>query len=192
MRVLYYVPLVYTAQEMGSLQEAVITIRKRIYEEQQTKEFFEQVAWYWREAERRIQQAGLQRTEIASRLHIFVDGLPNSKEEVVQKIVQELIGLDIPVYRIIEKLQARGAKVHGTEDAQLLLQEHQYWVEIFQDRKQDPQEEQRLLSGRDRAIARQIDTKVPEREVGLLFLGRAHNVVGELVKLSQKFKVVYI
>lgn len=192
MRTLYYVPMVHTPQELGTLREAVIANHKRIHGEQQTEEYFKQVEWYWREVERRIQQAGLYRPEIVSRLHIFVDGLPDTKEEKVKKIVQELIGLDIPAYRITEKLQARGAEVHGTEDPQLLWQEHQYWAGVSQDRKQDPRGQQRLLRERDQAIAQRIDAKVKERGISLLFIGRAHNVVGELAKLSRDFKVIYL
>lgn len=182
--------MVHTPQELGSLKDALITARRERYGEQRTKKFFDEVDWYWREVERRIQKAGLSQPETVSHLHIFVDGLPDTDEARVETIVQELTALNIPAYSIIKNLKENGAKVHGTEDVKLLLQEHQYWVKASQGKKQNPAIAQRLLEARDQAIARCIDTVVPEGEIGLLFLGRAHNVVGEL-GMARKFKIVY-
>lgn len=194
MRTLYYVPMVHTPQELGILKGAIIAERIKKFGRRQTEEFFKQVEWYWREVEKRIQRTELCQPEKAAHLHIFVDGLPNAKEEIVQKIIQELIALDIPAYRIIEKLQAKGAKVHGTEDPELLLQEHQYWSDVAKGRQPDSTIARELLKSRDQAIAQRIDAKVPEGEIGFLFLGKVHNVVEELIKLSQsqKFKIVYL
>lgn len=192
MRILYYVPMAHTPQELGSLKEAVIAKTRQIYGKQQTKEFLRQVEWYWKEVERRIQKAGLYQPETAVRLHIFVDGLPDTNEARVEKIVQELIAQNIPAYLIIKKLRENGTKVYGTEDPELLLQEHRYWTEISQGRSGNPREAQRLLKARDRAIASRIDAVVPEGEIGLLFLGRVHKVIEELEKLLSKFKVIYL
>lgn len=192
MRVLYYVPMIHTPQELGSLKESAIAAHKQRYGNRQTEEFFKQVEWYWREVSKRIQKAGLFQPETASRLHIFVDGLPNTEKDRVQKIIQELTNLDIPVYNIIKKLQENGAKVHGTENRELLLQEHQYWIGVAKGKKAEAGVTRKLLKARDQAIARRINEELPEKEIGLLFIGGAHNVIGELAERSGKFKVIYL
>ena len=192
MPTLYYVPMVHTPQELGSLKDAILIARTKLCGEKATSKFLQEVEDYWQEVARRIQHIGLYRPKIASRLHIFVDGLPNTEEALVKKIVEELITQKIPVYLIIEKLRENGATICGTEDLKLLLREHRYWTEISQGKTHDQTTAQELLRGRDQAIAQHINAVVPDEESGLLFIGRAHNVISKLNKLSKRFTIVYL
>lgn len=192
MKILYYAPMVHTQEELGSLKDAIITTREQRYGEAETKQFINQTARYWVEAEKRIQAAGLFQPKIASHLHIFVDSLPDTSKDVIKKIIQELISRDIPVYRIIRKLQENGAIVHGTENTDLLLREYQYWIELSRGKQPNSTLIAQLLQARDHFIAQRLDNMVPDGKIALLFIGRGHDVIGELAKLKLDFKVKYL
>lgn len=198
MRILYYVSMIHTPQESGTLKDKMIAARRQTHGNIHTKIFLKQIQSYWKEVERKIQGAGLHRPETASRLHIFIDGLPHTDESLVKKVVEKSIGLKIPMYIIAEKLQRKGAKIHGTENVELLLQEYKYQKDnlekTMRTRKSQPQKAKKLLEDRDRAIAERIDQVVPENEIGLLFIGAAHDVVGKLAEFpsQRSFKIVHL
>lgn len=174
MRSIYYIPILHVPREFGSIQEVMI-IQQMIghYGEQKTKEFLEEIEQYWEEAEKRIQKADLNDPETASCLHIFVEGLPQVEENAIQEIVQKGIMQKIPFYCIIEKLLAAGAKIYGTEDEELLLEERR---NTSANRPSDPRRAEEILGARDLFTAQRINAIVPEGEIGLLFIGRDHNV----------------
>lgn len=191
MPILYYVPVIHTPQELGSLKNAFLARRTKIYGEKKTREHLEEIERYWQEEERKIyQEAGLHRPEIASKLHIFIDGLPNTEEVLVKKIVEELTLQKIPIYLIVKEVVENGATIYGTEDPELLLREHAYWTGIAQGKISDLTMSQKLLRSRDQYIANRISAMVPDEESGLLFIGRAHDVICELNKLPRKFKII--
>jgi len=124
-----------------------------------------------------------------SGLHIFVDSLPNDKNEVtLQKTVQALIGQNLPFYQIIEKLRKAGATVCGTENVELLLQEYEYWQGIAQGQKTDKALVQWLLEERDKAIARRINEVLQEGGKGIIFIGAQHRLTPEL----DGFRIIHL
>lgn len=190
MPTLYYVPMIHTPQELGGLKNAVLATQRKISGEKGLNEFLQNVERYWQEVERRIQHSELNRPEVASRLHIFVDGLPDTQKPLVTKIVTELTLLQIPAYLIIKTLLENGAAIHGTENPELLLQEYRYWTEVSQGRRPNPKMAEKLLRDRDQYIAQRIVSTVPDEEFALLFIGRSHNVIGKLRQLSNRFTAV--
>lgn len=192
MPTLYYVPMIHTPQEWGSFKNAVLAMQTKKYGKKGCSEFLQEIECYWQEVERRIRLAELYQPKTASQLHIFIDGLPNTDEPFIKKIVEELISQKIPVYTIIKTLLENGATIHGTEDPELLLQEHRYWTEISQGKKPDPEMAQELLRSRDQYIAQRIVSVVPNGEVALLFIGRSHDVISILNQISNKLTFVYL
>ena len=70
----------------------------------------------------------------------------------------------------------------GTEDPQLLLQEYQFLQGALRDMQSEEgeqrwkQQSQRLLADRDQFIAARINDTLLPNEIGLLFLGMAHQI----------------
>jgi hypothetical protein len=190
MPTLYYVPMTHTLQELGSFRDAVLAVRTRIFGEKATIEFFEQAEKHWETVEQRIRQSGLYRSERASKLHIFVDSLPDAEPWVVAKVVEELIKSEMPVYLIIRDLLKNGAKIHGTENREILLEDHRYWTGISKGEAPDDKKAQELLRNRDVYVAERIISVVSDEMLALLFMGRGHDVVGELTRLSKNFTII--
>lgn len=119
-------------------------------------------------------------------------------EELLLKLVKSLIEQGVPEYLIIEKLMEKGAKIHGTESQELLLEEHDMWVNVAKGKRADSRRKTELLQKRDEFIAKVINETLPKGELGLLFIGRGHDVVEELNKLEERgeltspLKVLYL
>lgn len=83
-------------------------------------------------------------------------------------------------HRLLLDLMEQGARLVGTEDPKLLLQEYQLLqddlsgaTQGLENRRKDQSE--RLLSARDRFIAGRINATLSAGEIGLLFLGPDHS-----------------
>jgi len=190
MKTLYYVPMIHSKEEFGSLKDRIMQVQAEFYGKDGLDALLEEIDEYWDLVGSRIAEAGFFSPK-ASTLHIFVDGLPNSNKAVVDKIVEELTASRrIPAYRIIKRLQKYGATVHGTEDLSLLLEEYQYVKNLADGRNTDADTAtaQNRLNARDIAIARRIEEVMKnDGDVGMLFIGRMHDVIG---KLSDEFTVI--
>lgn len=192
-RKIYYIPMVHTGEELGWLGKKVTQIQKRIFGEEQTAVFLKSAEEYWELVEIKIKfQAQLFRSEIVNKVHIFVDGLPNGREDLVQKTVDELVAQGkIPAYQIIRELKAAGARVYGTESSEWLIKEFTYWKKIAAGKRTcDPKFEKELLENRDEAIIARVHERVPDGEIAIVFIGRAHNVVGPLSQPPYNFEVI--
>lgn len=193
-RGLYYIPMLHTKEELGELKETLTEAHKSLFGAKQTEVLFKEIKEYWGLVAERIEKVAFYERETASPLHIFVDSLPNGTEDLIQKTVQSLIASgEIPAYQIIAKLQAAGAKVHGTEDLEWLIKEVNYWKAVVgRERLRNPQEEKELLENRDKAIIDRINEVVPQEEIGILFIGRMHNVVKPLTQPPYNFEIIYL
>ncbi|MDP2934067.1 MAG: hypothetical protein Q8N81_08170 [bacterium] len=188
MKTLYYVPMIHSPDELGSLRKSVIQAHAEIYGDNGLKSFLNKIEEYWDEARERIAKAGFYGPKAAS-LHIFVDGLPNASEDVVRKIVGDLIASrTIPAYQIIAKLQKHGARVHGTEDIKLLLEEYKYFKDLSEGKSGDATTVQARLIARDVAISSRIqEVMTDDNDTGIIFIGKAHDVIS---KLPDEFTVI--
>lgn len=180
MRTLYSVPIIHIPAEFGSLRGAVTAMTTRVKGEAQTQEFFDAIAEYWRLVEKRIFQSELASEEITPRTHIFIDSLPDLDPATLKRIIGERVDMGIPCYTIARALEHKGAHIHGTEDMRLLLQDQLYWYAVIHGGVPDISKEQSLLDDRDHAIARRINSCIPDEEYGLLFIGRFHDVEKKL------------
>ncbi len=181
MKTLYYVPMVHSPEELGSLRNNVMQTYAEIYGNGSLESFLEKIEEYWDEVRKRIIAAGFYGPKAAF-LHVFADGLPNTSDDMVRKIVGDLIASRrIPAYQIIAILQKHGAKIHGTEDIKLLIEEYKYFKGLSEGKSGDTVSAQERLTARDIAISSRIqEVMTGDNDTGIIFIGRAHDVISKL------------
>lgn len=174
-RRLLIIPIVHTEADLGSLAPGLReAMGPRLWAERQRR-----IASFWAglEAWARTLPADL------SLFRVYQDGLPICGRE--RAIVEDLALKGSANHRLLVALMARGAALEGTESPPLLLQEYEHARRAIArgeaaSSPESRREAARLLDERDRFIARRIDTTLRRGEVGLLFIGAAHNVVNHL------------
>ncbi len=176
MRLLIRVPIIHGAQDMGSLLAQTRQDYLGRFGHEKWLEHLKSIDQFWDDIRQTIAALELP----CASLRLYQDGLPVcGKEEV---IAREVAGQGSKNHILLLELVAKGAQLMGTEDPALLLQEYQ----LHQagppgtQRNDDPtrQQEQgrKLLIERDQFIAQRIHRTLLTDEIGLLFLGLAHNV----------------
>ena len=115
---------------------------------------------------------------------LYQDGLPVCGKEM--DLVQELVKMGSRNHQILMELIQLGAKLEGTEDPKLLLEEYTYLKDASA-HLDDPKGKKKyqrlagtLLQKRDSYIGQRIDKTLREGETGLLFIGIAHRVNEQL------------
>jgi len=180
MRKLLYVPIIHTEADMGSLKES---IRAR-YPSQQDWESYQVVAsQFWTEASQRIVSAELNYRQV----RVYQDGLPICGREL--DIVRDLASRGSKNHQLVWSLVEKGARLEGTEDPALLLEEYNHIKAIVQakteqelktTREEYQQASQTLLQKRDDFIASHIDSTLKDSETGILFIGAIHEAEKKL------------
>lgn len=196
-RKLYYIPMIHIEKELGDLQTVTTQVRESVFGKDQAAVFPKKVEEYWKLVERTLQfKTNLFQADIACKTHVFVDSLPNTEEWLVKFILSDLIDKGFPAYQLIGELQTAGATVHGTEDPKLLVQEREYQQEsknrFLQDEEIDVAKGEELLKERDDVIIKCVHEKVPENEMGIIFIGRLHNVIEPLSKPPYNFELIQL
>lgn len=179
MRRLIYIPILHTVQDMGSKVEAL----KQAYIKQLGAERWDRSRAVIDEVWQGIRERVLALELPWERVRVYQDGLPVSGREV--EIAREVAAQGSQNYQLVLELLARGARLEGTEEPSLLLEEHALISAIAnaQDeaarvRAQEAyaREGLRILRARDAFISRRIYETLEQGEVGLLFLGVMHEV----------------
>jgi hypothetical protein len=122
-------------------------------------------------------------------LQIFQDSLPVTppdQESLIGEMIRDLAAQGSQNHQILEWFLARGARVVGTEDPQLLLAEYELMRGVIEHRQSDeprPRDETvmarkatDLLERRDRFIAERIKEEIGRGQMGMIFLGMQHRV----------------
>ncbi len=182
-RRLYYVPIVHTQEDLGSLAasaQAQTTARlgAAAWEEKQRAgaEYWERVA-SWVET---------LPAELPG-FRLYQDGLPVCGSE--ERIVAELADKGSPNYRLLTKLRQRGAVLMGTESPNLLREEYELVQQLLApSRVHPPRNPGALLARRDGFIALRIAQTLLPAETGILFIGALHRVAP---LLPSDIEVVY-
>ena len=170
-RRLYYVPIVHTQEDLGSLAEsaqAQTTARlgAAAWEEKQAAgaEYWERVA-SWVDT-------------LPSALpgfRLYQDGLPVCGSE--DRIVAELADKGSRNYRLLTRLMQRGAVLMGTESPNLLREEYELVQQLLAESRVPPTHNPaELLARRDGFIALRIAQTLLPGETGILFIGALHRV----------------
>ena len=145
---------------------------------------------------------------------LYQDGLPVCGKEM--DLVQELVKMGSKNHQILMELIQLGAKLEGTEDPKLLLEEYAYLKNALADldkpevnpvrkdgaltppsmarlsnrvKRRYQRLAKSILQKRDSYIAQRIDETLREGETGLLFIGITHRVNE---KLPEDIKTDYL
>jgi len=175
MRTLIVIPIIHTEQDMGSLLERIKQEYVTRYGHEKWTEHLKSIDEVWSGIRRMI--AALELPYASVRL--YQDGLPHCEKEA--DIVKEVAARGSKNHQLLVELMEQGARLMGTEDPHLLLQEYRFLQGALGggkqgDENQREDQSRRLLSGRDRFIAGRINATLSAGEIGLLFLGPAHSV----------------
>lgn len=176
---LIYVPILHTRADMGSFGS---TLQKEFVEKfglEKWKQHVREIDEMWEGLKSRLDKLNLD----YSKVRLYQDGLPLCGREMV--MVKDLAAKGSKNYALLAELVARGAKVEGTEDPALLLEEYGFLQKIAQATSNPEREEAirayqsngtTLLAKRDTFIKQRIETTLKEGETGILFIGLLHKV----------------
>lgn len=193
MRELILIRIVHTSADMGSMEqelreEAIAKIGRERWEENQRR-----ITKFWRDVEKEIDGLNLD----YSRVKLFQDGLP-SGGALGLRIVEETAAKGSPNYKILKKLIEKGARLEATESPDLLRKEYDH-IKAFltapfegekaEARRRYDEIKNELMEERDQFIAKTINATLRDGEIGVLFIGAAHNVVS---KLPNDIKVIIL
>lgn len=192
MRKLIYVPVIHTEADMGSVAEPLKKEYIQRYGLKRWEEHTGAINSMWRGIRKKMFDLGLD----YKKTKVYQDGLPVCNKELA--IASDLAQAGNENYKIILELVQRGAKLVGTEDPGLLLEEYNYIKAIT--RINDLEEKGKaikkyekkaldILKRRDKYIANRIRKTLMEGETGILFIGMRHKVDE---KLSKDIKISYL
>jgi hypothetical protein len=191
MRRLYFVPIIHTPADMGSLgvllsETSAATLGKELWDEHQktVSRFWEAISCYFSSL-------------MISHCIIYQDGLVAAGEDGL-KIVREGVRQGSRNYTIVADLLQRGAALVKTEDIALVQKEYSYLKQLISAKSARQKEaaavryklaQGKLLEDRDNYIAGVIENTLQEGEMGVLFIGAYHEVLSKLPAEINIFQV---
>lgn len=184
MRTLFYVPVIHTSADLGSLAKGVSKRGIADLGGDAWKEHIETVGGFWDAIAYYIDSIDV------SGFKIYQDGML-AEGEVGQKIVEEGIRAGSKNYELVSRLLKRGAILVKTEDFKLVKEERDRLLAITQAKSITRKLiavtnykliKNRLLTERDRFIAKRIDETLNQNEKGILFIGAYHDIKKKLPK----------
>lgn len=198
MSILYYVPIIHTSEEYGTLSPAIRQAFINRLGEKMFEEFQEEIHAYWQLVEARIEKT----IHDFNGLIIYQDSFPIGSREKILEFFGYLLRnhpQKSPNFNLVEKMLDKGAILEGTEDMNLVLEQMKIYQLVSE--ASSPLEQNRILAEnaarakeivrkRDTFIAQRICDTLPEDGRGILFIGRNHDVVAELKKLSGKITII--
>jgi len=191
MRRLKYIPIIHSGVEMGSLYGTMKAEYIRRYGVSKWQEHNRVIEDFWKGIRKKV--FGLKLDYPKTRL--YQDGLPVCGKEM--NILQELVKMGSPNHQILMELIRLGAKLEGTEDPNLLIEEYTCLKEASA-HLEDPKTKRKyqrlagsLLRKRDSYMGQRIDKTLQEGETGLLFIGFSHRVNEKLPKEVEIEYVIY-
>ena len=194
MKRLIYVPVIHTEADMGSVAEPLKREYIQRYGPKKWQEHINAIHSMWQGIRQRIFTLGLE----YKRTKVYQDGLPVCDKELA--IASDLAEAGNENYKIISELLQRGAKLLGTEDPGLLLEEYNYIKDVakidnLEEKEKAIKEYEKkardILERRDQYIADKITKTLMDGEVGLLFIGMRHQVDEKLTKDIQVSYLIY-
>lgn len=193
MKRLIYVPVIHTEADMGSVAEPLKKEYIQRYGLKKWQEHIDAINSMWQGIRQKIFALGLE----YERTRIYQDGLPVCNKELA--IASDLAEAGNENYKIILELLQRGAKLLGTEDPTLLLEEYNYVKDVakidnLEEKEKVIKEYEKkardILERRDQYIADRITQTLMDGEIGILFIGMKHRADEKL--LRQEIEVSYL
>lgn len=191
MRRLYYVPVLHTSADMGSLAPSLDEIVKAEMGQEAWQRHKEAKSVFWDCVGRFFEGLDVRGFKV------YQDGMVADGPDGV-RIVKELSIRGSKNYQIVEGLMERGAILVKTENLALVKQEYAHVTRIARAGSLREKEvwslryrlaQPGLLQQRDDFIANRIKETLGEGETGILFVG-AHHVV--LPRLPQDIEVLTV
>jgi hypothetical protein len=182
MRRLKYIPIIHTGVEMGSMYGTLKGEYIKRFGTQRWEEHNNIIEDFWQGIRNKVFELDLD----YPRTRLYQDGLPVCGKEM--DLVEELVKKGSPNHQILMELIHLGARLEGTEDPKLLLEEYHFLKNGIVDpknqqmRRRYQQSANKILQKRDSYIAQRINETLREGETGLLFIGIAHRVDKRLSK----------
>jgi hypothetical protein len=182
MKKLFYVPIIHTSADLGSLSQAVTERGISQLGEKAWSEHVATVHKFWDSI------ASYCASLPAGGMKIYQDGLV-ADGEMGAKIVAAGVQSGSRNYQIVEMLRQRGAEIVKTEDLNLVLEERNSLLAAVQARTFGAKImalfkyrfiKRRLLNRRDRFIARRIAETLADGATGILFVGAYHRIRPQL------------
>lgn len=165
-RRLLITPIIHTEAELGSEGGPHRASYIARYGDRSWTEREALIDQYWRTV-----QGTLLNLQIPfERVKLYQDSLPDAPD--ADRLVAEMAEHGSPNHRLLRLLQARGATIIGTESLALLIEEYQ----AIKQQRATVESLHRSLANRDRYIARRIADTLKDDEIGILFIGAAHDV----------------
>ena len=192
MKRLIYVPVIHTEADMGSVAEPLKKEYIQRYGLERWQEHISAINSMWLGIRQKIFALELD----YKNTKVYQDGLPVCDKELA--IASDLAEAGNENYKIIAELLHRGAKLLGTEDPELLLEEYNYIKDVAQIDNLEEKERaikayekkaKDIIERRDQFIADRITRTLMEGETGILFIGMKHQVDE---KLRQEIEVSYL
>ena len=180
-RKLLIVPILHTKEDMGSLGNHLPL----------ASGYTAMVSNFWQEVTEKVKQY----INGETCLKIYQDGLPDTEEKLVEKILKEV---QSPNYELLRFLKEKGVKVLGTEDSELLKREYKFITQILEAQDEIKKSKLKqayenqageLLAKRDTYIANRIDNTLSSGELGILFIGAAHDIK-EKIPVDIQFEIL--
>jgi hypothetical protein len=165
-RRLLIVPIIHTEAELGSEGRSHHADFVARHGDRQWAQHEADIQRYWRA----VQGALLDLPISLDGVKIYQDSLPDGPE--TDRLIEDIANHGSPNHQLLQFLKARGGTVLGTESLTLLLEEYQ----AIKERRASPELLRRSLEARDRYIAHRINETLAEGDIGILFIGAAHDV----------------
>ena len=181
-RRLFYVPIIHTSADLGSVASQVEEKGRAASGEEAWMEHQRTVARFWEAI-----GGYLDALEVSDH-QIYQDGLA-ADGELGTRIVEDAASRGSLNYQLVKRLVERGARIVKTEDASIVLKEVEGIKAIANARTLAGKSwavlkyelmKKKLLEERDRYIARTINSTL-ERD-GILFIGAFHNITPRLAE----------
>lgn len=184
MRTLYYVPIIHTRADLGSLGKDVSQRGEAGLGQAAWQEHVRVVDGFWDAVSRYFLSLDV------SGMKLYQDGMV-ADGDVGRTIVAEGAKAGSKNYLLVRELMNRGAILVKTENFHLVKEELDRLLQVTQARSAAQKiaafakyrlVRDRLLHKRDRFIAARIAESLAPDETGVLFIGAYHNVRAELPK----------
>lgn len=183
MRTLIYIPIVHTDADMGAMSESLQQVYVKEYGRRKWAQRTTKVEKSWKEIERKISALPLD----YAKLKLYQDGLPKCGREL--EIAQSVAAGGSRNFQLLVRLVEKGARLIGTEDPDLLIQEYNRLRNTLDNLRGSAgggllkrsvtmggtsASVEGFVAQRDKYIAARIHETLRDGETGLLFLGVVH------------------
>lgn len=184
MRTLFYVPIIHTSADLGSLSKEVKKRGLASLGEEVWKEHQKTVEGFWQALMDYFEDMDVKG------MKIYQDGMVG-EDEIGKLIIESVAMAGSKNHQLVLELMRRGAALVKTEDYKLVKEERDRLVSMTEAKSlvqkliaflKYKMVKNRLLNQRDEFIAGRIDATLGQDEKGILFIGAYHDIQKKLPK----------